>query len=144
MLPKEHLTGLRESVEDLDQRIAELRKIIRDIEEEIALQQALRDLAQNEQLIEMVGEVQGNPNLAASLVCAPQQYFGEKGVRLPENVTLNEVTADESGKRLTAKLSVGSRNVEVGWDPESGFFARYLWPYGLAWLPSPRQVEKTT
>jgi hypothetical protein len=144
MLPREQLTSLRERIADLEQRSAVLREVIRDIEEEIALQEALRDLAQNEKLVEMVGEVQDNPKLASSLARAPQQYFEDKGVRLPENVTLNAVAADESVERLTANLRVGSRNVEVGWDRESGFFARALRPYGLAWLPPPSDVETTT
>lgn len=141
MLPREHLAGLRKSVEDHEQRIAELREvIIPAIEEEIALHEALRDLAQNEELIELVGEVYDDTNLASSLAGAPQEYLGKKGVPLPENVTLSAVDADESVARLTVTLSVGSTNVEVIWDREAGFFARPLSPVGL---PLPRSYVET-
>jgi hypothetical protein len=141
VLPEEHLTGLRKSVEDHEQRIAELREvIIPAIEEEIALHEALRDLAQNEDLIALVGEVHDDPSLASSLARAPQEYLEKKDVPLPANVTLSAVDADESVARLTVNLSVGSTNVEVIWDREAGFFARPLSPVGL---PLPRSYIET-
>jgi hypothetical protein len=130
MLPRGHRARLRKGIKDAKQYITELREVvIPAIEEEIELYEVLLQVAQNEEFIAMVEEIYEDPTLAQSLVEAPEEYLEEKGVRFPENASLNEIDAEETGERLTVNLDVGSSNVDIIWVRELGFFARPISPH---------------
>jgi hypothetical protein len=124
-LPEEHLAGLRESVEDHERRLAQLREGIRLAEEEAAVHEALLDLARNERLIRLLGKMHEDSSLFSRFARDPLGCCQEENVSLPKCITLNALEK-EAPTRLTGNVRHGSWDVEVAWDREGGFSARPL------------------
>jgi hypothetical protein len=124
-LPERHLAGLRESVENHQRRLAQLREGIRLAEEEVAVHEAILDLAGNEQLITLLANMYEDRDLTARFARDPVGFCHEGSISLPGCVTLNAV--DEAAPtRLTANVRYGTWDVEILWDREMGFSARPL------------------
>jgi len=125
-LPSEHLADLDARLESHEQRLEELRETIRRAEEEAAVHEVLLELAQNEKLIEAVGEAHDDPG--AKFAQDPHAHCHEQKIPLPDGVSLNPVDR-ENPHRMTAVVRRGDWEVEVVWDRERGFAARPLAGY---------------
>ena len=77
------MSGLQKSVERHEQRLAELRQMIRHAEEEVAFHQAMVDLARNGRLIALISKCSDNPTLPSRLACDPLGICREESVTYP-------------------------------------------------------------
>jgi hypothetical protein len=125
-LPKEHLDWIRATVADHQRRLAQLREGVRLAEEEIAFQEAVLELARNDQLIETLGALHEDPSaLTSTFAHDPDGYCRENNIPLPEGATLSAISAveREGPVRLAAQVRRGPWAVEIVWDREAGFSA---------------------
>lgn len=127
-IPEEHVTALRQDVASHERRIAQLREGIRLAEEEVALHEALLDLARNDQLMAAVGDLYDDSALTAGFAIDPAGHLQEKKVPLPDGVTLSPIDTEGPTPRLIARVKRGSFDMEVVWERETGFFLRQALP----------------
>lgn len=123
-MPTEALSALNQDISAHDQRVTELREAIRFAEQEIAIHEALLDLARNDRLIAAVGELYDDQVMSSKFAVDPQGYCAQEGISLPKGVALNPVDTSGSSARLTAVVRRGDSEVDVAWQRDSGFSAR--------------------
>ena len=123
-MPTEALSALNQDISAHDQRVTELRDAIRFAEQEIAIHEALLDLARNDRLIAAVGELYDDQGMSSKFAIDPQAYCAQEGISLPKGVALNPVDTSGSSARLTAVVRRGDSEVDVAWQRDSGFSAR--------------------
>jgi hypothetical protein len=120
---QDHIARLRGDVDVHVRRLAELHELIRRAEEEAAVHEALIALARNDHLLAAAARHQEDPDAVLALVGDRQETRDDEGIPLPDSVTIDLVAADKPSSRVTGHLRCGGWDVEIGWEPERGFFA---------------------
>jgi hypothetical protein len=125
--PEELHAALAKDIASHVQRIDKLKEIVRLAEEEIAFHEALIELSDNKSLIEAIGDLLESPS-SPSLSSDPRQYCADKGIALPEGVSLEPADASGSPNRVMAKVRRGAIEAQVVWDQGAGFYVNGFSP----------------
>jgi hypothetical protein len=120
----EFLAALRADVVSHEGRIAQLRDEVRLAEEEIAVHEVILELARNQRLIALVGDLYDDSALTSTFASDPLRYCQEENIPLPDGVTLSPVDTEGPSPRIMARVTRGTSDVEIVWERESGFLVR--------------------
>jgi hypothetical protein len=125
-LPDDQLADLRHRGEAHERRINILRNAIRRAEQELAVHEVLLGLARNTTLIAELGKLHADSSQCATFAHDPVGYCAKRGIALPPEFTLLPAEGKPSSMTLNASVRVGDFEVQVVWDPQTGFDARPL------------------
>lgn len=117
-LPHSQLAALHRGLAEHERRVAQLREGIRLAKEEVEFHKLLLDFAQNERTIAALHELHDRAALMEELVDDPMGYCRERGIPIPEGVTLFP-TRDA----VSVHLRCGAWEMKIGWNCKTGLFA---------------------
>ncbi|MGY1829084.1 hypothetical protein ACI8AA_01500 [Geodermatophilus sp. SYSU D01180] len=128
-LPEEAAARLREDIQAHGRRIEELRRLMEVAADEIAIHEAVLELAQDDRIISATGEIQGaDADLRDGLVTDLARYFTATGTALPSGVTFSPGDPRSQSLRLHAEIRRGGAVMEITWGPDIGFVGHGLVP----------------
>jgi hypothetical protein len=130
VIPEPHREALSRQMNAHTQRVAFLLDQIEQMSREARVHALVLQLAQDERILAVMGEVVADPEAAALAARDAGAYVRDKGLELPPE--LNPlVRVDDGGVTTLATYDDGRYAFELQYDPESGFRAHPLEGRGL-------------
>jgi hypothetical protein len=117
-IPADQLERLQEGLAEHVERAESLRRHIADMEAEAEAHEAIVRVGQDERLLEALGELYDDPELAKRISEDPDGYAREKGIELPPGA---EIRVAGDGSRAGAHIQHGPFGFELVWDRRRGF-----------------------
>jgi hypothetical protein len=117
-IPAEQLERLQEGLAEHIERAESLRRHIADMEAEAEAHETIVRVGRDGTLIEALGELYDDPELAGRISEDPDGYSREKGIELPPGA---EIRVAGDGSRVGAHIQHGPFGFELVWDRRRGF-----------------------
>jgi hypothetical protein len=118
-VPDKHLERLKEDLEGRERWLGTLRLHLAALQDEANAHEIILALGRDPNLRRVLGELYDRPDLDDRIAEDPRSFFEEKGVDIPEGVTL---TSNSARSSLEASFQTTTVEFGVGWSRQDGFY----------------------
>jgi hypothetical protein len=121
-IPGEHLRRLEEDLSAQERWLPTLRRHIAGLLDEVAAIETMLALGRDQGLLQVLENLNDQPELFEQAYDEPRAFFEERNVRLPDDASVT-VNRDPRRYAVEARFVRETLNYGVGWSPRAGFYA---------------------
>jgi hypothetical protein len=121
-IPGEHLRRLEEDLSAQERWLPTLRRHIAGLLDEVAAIETMLALGRDQGLLQVLENLNDQPELFEQACDEPRAFFEERNVRLPDDASVT-VNRDPRRYAVEARFVRETLNYGVGWSPRAGFYA---------------------